>query len=568
MSFLSDASLVMIPSGYKDGTLYSAKPTNGDGDFTFSRGSNLAATRVNSEGLIEKGRENLLLQSNTFDTTWASTNLNITSGQADRNGGNDAWLLSISGGTSDQRIFQNIQYNGVSTLSVYAKKNDSNWLSLRIGSSVNKWYDLENGVLGGSTIVTAYIDASIKDVGNGWYRCSLTFTDNFTTSTRIYPAENDLDITHTSGSIYIQDAQTEVGLVATDYIETGASTAQAGILEDMPRLDYSGGSCPSLLLEPQRTNLLDNSEYLSGGSLSFATYNGITSDTLSPEGVYNANKFVVTASGADAHNRRTYSIAIQDFSLSVYLKGAAGQKFELFLGRDSFAEIKSKLHTCSGDWERVVLSESFSTTSSSVVVGLEFGHTSNDSVSGQEYYFYGAMLEAGSYPTSYIPTYGGSSVTRGVDNPVISSAGGIIDISQGALFIDATIDSNVDTAIYLMKFDGVNFNDTLYLYRSTTGIIQGIYRIGGNAYKEETTSAISGRFKALFTYDSNNDCSLYVNGSKVGSSFSIPTPSVNLTAVRLGGFNDTLAKQSGLTHQSIYFPTALSDDECIQLTTL
>ena len=50
----NDASLVMIPSGYKDGTLYSVKPTNGDGDFTFSRGSNLSATRVNSEGLIER----------------------------------------------------------------------------------------------------------------------------------------------------------------------------------------------------------------------------------------------------------------------------------------------------------------------------------------------------------------------------------------------------------------------------------------------------------------------------------------------------------------------------------
>ena len=58
MSLLNKASLIQIPSGYKDGTLYSAKPTNGDGDFTFSRGSNLAATRVNSEGLIEKGREN------------------------------------------------------------------------------------------------------------------------------------------------------------------------------------------------------------------------------------------------------------------------------------------------------------------------------------------------------------------------------------------------------------------------------------------------------------------------------------------------------------------------------
>ena len=87
MSSLKDlASLIMIPSLYKDGELHTVKPLadeniivhpdatdNNDGvdgttpstssNFTFSRGSNLAATRVDVNGLIEKGRENLLLQS-------------------------------------------------------------------------------------------------------------------------------------------------------------------------------------------------------------------------------------------------------------------------------------------------------------------------------------------------------------------------------------------------------------------------------------------------------------------------------------------------------------------------
>ena len=64
MSFFDDASLAFLPSSGagKDGKAYSIKPTTGDGDFTFSRGSNLAATRVGADGLIEKGRENLLLQ--------------------------------------------------------------------------------------------------------------------------------------------------------------------------------------------------------------------------------------------------------------------------------------------------------------------------------------------------------------------------------------------------------------------------------------------------------------------------------------------------------------------------
>ena len=52
MSTYDEASLIMIPSGVKDGKVYSAKPTNGDGDMTFTRASE--ASRVNSAGLVEK----------------------------------------------------------------------------------------------------------------------------------------------------------------------------------------------------------------------------------------------------------------------------------------------------------------------------------------------------------------------------------------------------------------------------------------------------------------------------------------------------------------------------------
>ena len=67
MSFFDDSTLAFLPSGGagKDGKAYSIKPTNGTGDFTFSRGSNLTATRINASGLIEKGRENLFLNSDT-----------------------------------------------------------------------------------------------------------------------------------------------------------------------------------------------------------------------------------------------------------------------------------------------------------------------------------------------------------------------------------------------------------------------------------------------------------------------------------------------------------------------
>jgi hypothetical protein len=64
----SAASLVLIPSGYKVSHLYAERPLDSNGDFTFTRAS--SATRVGPDGNIEKETQNLLLQSNTFDTTW------------------------------------------------------------------------------------------------------------------------------------------------------------------------------------------------------------------------------------------------------------------------------------------------------------------------------------------------------------------------------------------------------------------------------------------------------------------------------------------------------------------
>ena len=51
MSLANEASLLLIPSGYKSGKVYSVFPTDGDGDFTFSRGSD--GTRVGAGGLVE-----------------------------------------------------------------------------------------------------------------------------------------------------------------------------------------------------------------------------------------------------------------------------------------------------------------------------------------------------------------------------------------------------------------------------------------------------------------------------------------------------------------------------------
>lgn len=250
MSLYDKASLVQIPSGTKSGTLYSVLPANGDGDFTHTRAT--SATRVNKDGLIESvasgvprldyplldgvvqdcpalllepSRGNAITYSEDFsDSSWNKNNVSITSDSiVSPDGSVNASLMTITGGSSDQRVDKNVAYTGQNVFSVFAKANDSKWLSLRVGSVANKWFDLENGVLGSSTITTNLDGSFMEYYGNGWYRCGIIFTNTSTLSTRIYPAENDTDITHTSGSVYIWGAQAEAGSYATSYIPTSGS---------------------------------------------------------------------------------------------------------------------------------------------------------------------------------------------------------------------------------------------------------------------------------------------------------------------------------------------------------
>jgi hypothetical protein len=171
--------------------------------------------------LLEPQRSNLLLQSNSFDTTWATTNSSVTSGQDGVYGTNDAWLLSKSAASG--RLYQNLSASGALTFSVYMKANASAWALIQVDGSPNYAYaylDLQNGTIGSTS--SANIIEGIEDIGNGWHRVFVSLND-VVTRVRIYPADGNGNVGGTSGSIYIQHAQLESGSYPTSIIEATTS---------------------------------------------------------------------------------------------------------------------------------------------------------------------------------------------------------------------------------------------------------------------------------------------------------------------------------------------------------
>ena len=586
---LAAASLIMKPEGYADGLLPSIKPLNGSGDFTFSRGSNLSATRINQQGLIEKGRENLLLQSNQFDTTWGLSSATPVSGYADRNGGIDAWLLRENASTAPHWIRQSSGLtSGIGTFSFYAKKKDYDWIQFGRSGDGGDYanFNISNGTLG-NVSGASIVDRKIESVGNGWYRCSVTYIFASNSFVGIALIRSDVSTRYesylgdgTSGT-YIQDAQVEQGMVATGYIETGASTAKVGLLEDEPRLDYSGGTTsPSLLLEPSRTNLV-RSEYY--GDLALTRITLTSNYGTSPEGVQNSSAiFNTTANGR--HNLSGAYFAVTSgtsYVNSVFAKAGTITKIKLRLYsgggidigfNDGDFDLTNGTATGTGagiesygnGWYRCYVVDSPTSSVSNARFNVELldanGNVSYVGSVTDYIEIFGSQIEQGSYPTSYIPNHSGGTITRGADDCSKTGISSLIGQTEGTLFWEGKKTSNLNFATALVIENGTT--NRIYLLSGSTG-----FRVDVTA-SNTTTAFYSGthglgNYKIAIAYNSSS-VDVYINGVSVFNDSSVTIPACqNVYLTNWASYNQSIE-----TRQALLFKERLSNAELAALTTI
>lgn len=188
--------------------------------------------RVEKDGfLLEEQRTNQVLQSQDFDNAaWSKpqrTSVTANAGVAP-DGTTTADLMfpnNLSGPTCEA-----FQYFGTTTAaafsnSVYAKASGKQWMRMTTAQgNLNGFFDVANGVIGQ---VSSGVNAQIEDVGNGWFRCSVS--QESATAQFIYVTVCDADnstavTTNGTDGLLVWGGQFEAGSFPTSYIPTSGST--------------------------------------------------------------------------------------------------------------------------------------------------------------------------------------------------------------------------------------------------------------------------------------------------------------------------------------------------------
>jgi hypothetical protein len=350
------------------------------------------------------------------------------------------------------------------------------------------------------------------------------------------------------------------------------------------RFDHNQVTLESLglLVEEARTNLVLRSEEFDNATWSKGNLTVTANATTAPDGTLTADKLVENTANAERNvsTVATFTGSVV-YTFSVFAKAAERSKFQIYLysgaspGGANFdlatgttASPGASMVQYPNGWYKCSVTY---THASSGVKGIAIlpavlfspiGYQ-GDGVSGL--YVWGAQLEAGAFPTSYIPT-SGATATRAAD---LASMTGTNFSSwyrqdEGTMFASVTrqLPAVMGRGDFYSFNDGVAANEFAAYQNSPYTVFYTKNVAGGQNQATSTQSPVAA--KSAFGYRPS-DTSAYLNGIFTGS-IANPNPILNINILKLGNnFNDGLPL-NGTIARLAYYPVRLPDAQLQALT--
>jgi hypothetical protein len=200
--------------------------------------------------LVEEARTNLIFQSQDLTTSWTPVGVTVTSNVAVApDGTTTADKITYANGANYTEIRSNswtVTAGQVATFSCYLKNAGGTYATLRISADNDRraTFNLATGaVTGVQSGVTAY---EMKNVGNGWYRCSVTAAPTTTQYTYSSVFDSFGGVGNGVDGVYVWGAQQELGAFPTSYIPTTTATVtRAADVASMTGTNFSSWYNPN-----------------------------------------------------------------------------------------------------------------------------------------------------------------------------------------------------------------------------------------------------------------------------------------------------------------------------------
>ena len=567
-----------------------------DPRITFTRASN--ATYYDGYTSV-KAEENLSYPS-IPDSNWIATRVNLTTNNATApDGTNTATLITLNSGSSTTYYLQSDNTANTSqtefTTSIFAKAGTHNFVQLWVNSQSSFYanFDLSTGSVGttGGGVTT-----SITDVGNSWYRISMTFTSNGHASASwvaisFQNSSSDGRVASWSATgtetVYLWGGQSEQRDSLTAYTPTTSSpiTKYQPALQtagnNVARFDHNPttGESLGLLIEESRTNLNTFSAPTSANNGTTFTNSAIAPDgTLTASEIKDNGTSTVFVGATNvaytAGNTYTFSyyakLGSYTGSVGILIYGTyfGGSNLSVYfdLSNGTVSGTPSAglygITDVGNGWYRIYVTATCDTSGSQSQQMIRLGAGQAD----KTFYAWGFQLEEGSFPTSYIKTTG-SQVTRSADSASMTGTNFSDWYRQdnGSVYVDGNIGSG-------------NFPYAFYIGDGTTNNRHILYRVSGNATSNTYFGALTTANgttqvslngldavakKFVYSYTTDNFSAVANGGTVIVDNYGILP-----TADRLwiGSYNNSSFFANGTIKKLSYYPIKLTNNEIIDLS--